>query len=314
MISIIPYTPDDSKCWDDVVTRSRNGIFQHYRAYMDYHSDRFTDCSIMAADSHGRIIAVLPANAEGTTVFSHHGLSFGGWLMTPDADMNRMMEVWQAMEEYYREKGFKEIIYRPSPYVYHRYPAEEDIYAIFRANGRLDSCQVSTVIDLNTPLPYNSNARRGENSAMASGIVVSLDDDWSGFWALLNECLAERHDAKPVHTLDEINLLRSRFPRNIELYTARSTDGKLVGGVVMYITDVNAHCQYIATNADGREAKVLPLLFSHIIAVCAKRGIRYFDFGTSNLDGGKYLNEGLVRQKCGFGGRAVVYNSYKIEL
>ena len=40
---------------------------------------------------------------------------------------------------------------------------------------------------------------------------------------------------------------------------------------------------------------------------------KYFDFGISTEDNGKYLNEGLISQKEGFGGRAVCYDTYELE-
>jgi hypothetical protein len=36
------------------------------------------------------------------------------------------------------------------------------------------------------------------------------------------------------------------------------------------------------------------------------------DFGNSNEQGGKYLNENLIAQKEGFGGRGTTYKQFKI--
>ena len=47
-ISIEHYTTGHKAEWDDFVARSRNGTFLLQRGYMDYHSDRFRDCSWMA--------------------------------------------------------------------------------------------------------------------------------------------------------------------------------------------------------------------------------------------------------------------------
>jgi hypothetical protein len=38
------------------------------------------------------------------------------------------------------------------------------------------------------------------------------------------------------------------------------------------------------------------------------------DFGNSNEQGGKYLNENLIAQKEGFGGRATVYKQWRITI
>ncbi len=41
---------------------------------------------------------------------------------------------------------------------------------------------------------------------------------------------------------------------------------------------------------------------------------RYFDFGISTGQEGKYLNEGLIAQKEGFGGRVVVQQTWGMAL
>ena len=53
-------------------------------------------------------------------------------------------------------------------------------------------------------------------------------------------------------------------------------------------------------------------LFAHLITqVYATKS--YFDFGISTEQGGRYLNEGLIFQKEGFGARTVVYDAYEIN-
>ena len=43
-------------------------------------------------------------------------------------------------------------------------------------------------------------------------------------------------------------------------------------------------------------------------------GKEYFDFGISVEDGGRYLNSGLIAYKERLGGRAIVYDTYTIDL
>ena len=74
-----------------------------------------------------------------------------------------------------------------------------------------------------------------------------------------------------------------------------------------------AHVQYIASTDEGKELGAVDLLFLYLINNKFKN-IRYFDLGTSVEQGGKYLNEGLLFQKEGFGGRAVVYDTYEMEI
>ena len=56
MISICRYTQDKHTQWDDFVKVSKNGTFLFLRAYMDYHSDRFQDHSLMFYNEKNRLI------------------------------------------------------------------------------------------------------------------------------------------------------------------------------------------------------------------------------------------------------------------
>lgn len=313
MITIEKYTPQCKQAWDDAVRNSRNGTFMHLRDYMDYHSDRFDDCSLLARNGDN-VVAVLPACRQGSTLYSHRGLTYGSWLVPlRHFDVTTMMEVWDASVQFLQELGIVEIVYKPVPHIYHRYPCEEDLYALFRAGGVLAESNISSTIDLAEPLPFDRGNKRNVNLALRSGVVVAQSSDWQGYWQVLDALLMEKYDRHPVHSLDEILLLHSRFPENIRLYTA--THGcELLAGVVMYYCGSEvAHCQYIASTERGRELKALTLLFDHLINEASQEGYRYFDFGISTENGGLYLNQGLVRQKCRMGGRGIVYQVFKIK-
>ena len=84
--------------------------------------------------------------------------------------------------------------------------------------------------------------------------------------------------------------------------------------MVLYLSMPVAHCQYIGATPLGKESKALTLLFEHLINEYQRLGFRYFDFGISNEDHGRYLNEGLVRQKSRLGGRGIAYNIFELSL
>lgn len=313
MIEIVKYNALMSSQWDEFVGNSRNGTFLHQRGYMDYHSDRFTDCSLVALHE-GKVCALLPANIDGDTLWSHRGLTYGGWLLPfKHFDTTVMVKVMDTAVEWMRANGIKRLVYKAVPHIYHRYPCEEDLYAMFRHHASLTEANISTTIDLTCPLPLDRGNKSGANAARKTGIEACASDDWSGYWQLLSSLLDERYDTRPVHTLDEILLLHSRFPENIRLYTA-TLDGELLAGVVMYLSSPVAHCQYIGASPRGKDSKALTLLFEYLIQESTRMGYRYFDFGISNEDHGRYLNEGLVRQKCRLGGRGIVYNTLEITL
>ena len=129
---------------------------------------------------------------------------------------------------------------------------------------------------------------------------------------MLSKILAKYHDAKPVHTAEELRLLADRFPENIKMYTA-CQDERIIAGVVMYLTPKVAHAQYIANSDEGRQCGALDAVMDYLINECYSAK-EYFDFGISNENEGRFLNEGLISQKQEFGGRAIAYDFYELKV
>ena len=193
--------------WDEIVRNSRNGTFLHERGYMDYHSDRFTDCSLVALRD-GKMCGLLPANIDGDTLWSHRGLTYGGWIVPlKHFDTTVMVEVMDAAIAWMQGNGLKRLVYKAVPHIYHRYPCEEDLYALFRHGSSLIETNISTTIDLTCPLPLDRGNKSGSNAARKAGIKTGQSDDWEGYWDLLSSLLGERYGTRPVHTLEEIKLL-----------------------------------------------------------------------------------------------------------
>lgn len=311
------YTPDRAREWDRLVEESRNGTFLHKRPYMDYHSDRFEDHSLMAF-KNGRLAGLLPANVtsgdgRGMTLHSHQGLTYGGWI-TPARhfDGNDMMALWRAWLEFCAREGIGEIDYKPVPHVFTRFPAQEDEYMLFRSGATLTESNLSTAIDLRGEHGFNTLQRRHLRKALSLSPDITETRNPEPFWRMLDECLRERHDATPVHSCAELRLLMERFPHNIRLHQVE-LDGRLCAGVCVYDTGVTAHAQYIATTPEGRAHNMLTPLFHHLIEE-VYAGRRYFDFGISNEDHGRLLNAGLLRQKCALGGSGVVFTRWGLDV
>ena len=298
--------------WDDFVIKSKNGIFLFKRDYMDYHSDRFTDFSLMIYRKE-RLFALLPANRDNDCFFSHQGLTFGGIILNSKAMVADVVDIFELINQFLKENGIKTVVYKTIPHIYTKLPSEEDKYALFRTtNARLLACNISSVIFQGNKLKFIESRKSGIRKAIKNNIEIVLSDDFASFWDVLNSNLESRYGAKPVHSLEEILLLKRRFPDNIKLYTALK-EGKVVGGTVLYITDNVVHTQYISANEDGKEYGALDCLFDYIINT-EYANFPIFDFGTSNEDNGHILNESLIFQKQGFGGRGVVYEIFHYTL
>ena len=124
--------------------------------------------------------------------------------------------------------------------------------------------------------------------------------------------LESNHEAEPVHSLEEIERLANLFPKNIKLFLAKKED-VVISGALMYENANIVHTQHLANSETGRESGALDLLIDYLIKEVYKNK-KYFDFGISNEDAGRYLNTGLIAQKEGFGARAVVHDFYELEI
>lgn len=314
MISIVKYEPCMRGRWDEFVDSSRNGTFMLRRGYVEYHSDRFDDFSLVAVDGKGRWVGAMAANVADGTLYSHQGLTYGGWVLPANgADGAAMVEIFEETLRYLRGCGINRWIYKAIPDIYHKSPSQEDEYALFRSRATLKEVNLSSAVDLRSPICFNENSRRNAKKAEKAGLTVKECADYESYWAILSQVLAEKHGAKPVHSLAEIEILRCRFPHNIRLFAVFDDDWEMVAGTVIYETDTAAHAQYIASSEAGRSQGALALLFKELITrVYADK--RYFDFGISNEESGRILNAGLLAQKFGFGGRGLAYKIYEMRL
>lgn len=306
------YRREDKELWNSFVSKARNATFLFDRNYMDYHADRFDDNSFMFYHK-GKLKAVLPANVAGDTLYSHQGLTYGGLLLDKKATVEDVLECFDSLNSWLRENGISKVVYKALPWIYQQYPSEEDLYALtWKCKAQLISRDISSSIVIDNKLKFTESRKSGIRKALSLNIEVGESNDVDGFWHVLEDNLGNRYNAKPVHTSSEMKLLMSRFPNNIKLYVAKM-HGEIVGGTLIYVTPQVVHTQYISASVEGKKHGALDLLFDYIINK-VYANCRYFDFGKSTEQGGAYLNEPLIFQKEGFGGRGVCYDWYQWEL
>lgn len=328
-MTIVPYSINYKTAWDGFVRQSKNGTFLLLRDFMDYHADRFFDCSLLIYEgevqnselhSGQKLKALFPANwvESERTVYTHQGLTYGGIIMSPEITQSEVLAIMQQVLQYYRDMlQAVRLIYKPIPYIYSPYPSDEDLYAIFRAGGRLKARAVSTVVCLDHQLRMRNLRRRQAKKALDNNFYIDrvMENDRASlheFWSLLTDVLEQHHAVRPVHSEEEIALLMRRFPREIRMLLIKH-EQRITAGCVVFLCGQVAHVQYIAAGDEGREFGALDLLFRHLI-MDGYRDLAYLDFGISTEHGGKVLNTGLIFQKEGFGGRAVCYDTYEVSL
>ena len=310
-LSVRKYSPEQKKEWNLFVEESKNGTFLLMRDYMEYHSDRFTDYSLMVY-CENKLVALLPASIHSDEVRSHGGLTYGGFIVNRKMTAQLMLSVFETVTAYLKGEGIKRLIYKRVPYVFYNYPSDEDLYALFRYGAKLTARNISTSILLSDRIRFNERRRRNVKKAVKRNLAFRQSYDYKAYFDVLEEVLASRHGAKPVHTVSEMEYLANQFPDNIKLYASYCGD-IMLAGVIIYETPFVAHTQYIASSFDGRNCGALDFCFDKLVNEVYTEKV-YFDFGTSNEERGQYLNEGLIEQKQEFGARGVAYDEYTLNL
>ena len=298
--------------WDNFVKSSKNGHFFFYRDYMEYHSDRFQDFSLIIYNDKGNIMALLPASIDGDTVISHGGLTFGGFVCDSKMTAAKMLDVFANVKHFLKNAGVRMFIYKCMPAIYNKYPSDEALYALFRNNAELYRRDVSFSIYLPDRLGYQEQRKRAVKKGYRHQYILHESSKYEEYIALLDKILMKYHGTHPVHNVNELRLLAEKFPYNIKLYTAENK-GRIEAGTVLFLQSGVVHTQYLANSDEGRKNGALDCLLDWLITDVYKDKT-WFDFGISCEQEGRYLNEGLAAQKEGFGARAVVHDFYRIEL
>jgi len=296
--------------WNKAVAESRNGTFLFNRSYMDYHARRFDDHSLVI-EQDDQVLGLLPANRMDDTLITHGGLTFGGLVLAKKTGASDVVNMCNALYAYCSQEGIKKLIYKPVPHIYHTTPSEEDLYALHRLGSKAVRVDVSTTIKQSERLPLSKGRKHALSKAKKAGITLKKSQDYAAFWLMLIENLAQRHEVKPTHSLEEMQLLAAHFSQ-IQLYMAYLNDVP-VAGVVIYDYGQVAHTQYIGLTDIARETGALDALLEYLISdVFIDRP--YFSFGISTCNNGLYFNEGLAAQKEMFGGRTTILQWLELEI
>ena len=309
--SVQRYQESDYGNWNTFIGNAKNATFLFHRDFMEYHRNRFRDYSLIVLDGE-KWLAVLPANVVGNEVFSHQGLTYGGLVYDENLKLVSVIEIFKSILSFLNHSQIEKLQLKLIPSIYHQKPAEEINYALFLAEAQLIRRDTLAVIDLFKPYSLSKIRKRGVKKAVNNGLIIKEVDDFDDFWnEILIPNLAQKHQAKPVHTLEEITLLKALFPKRIRQFNAYE-NGIIVAGTTIFESENLAHAQYISGKEDKNELGGLDFLFFQLISEIFKNK-RFFDFGISNENQGRKLNEGLSYWKESFGASTIVHDFYEVE-
>lgn len=308
--NVIKYQPEYKQQWDDFVRTAKNATFLFYRDFMEYHSYRFEDFSLMVFKEN-KLIALIPANSTGNSLYSHQGLTYGGLVLASKVKLEQSLQIFREVLKFLNNNGVETLEIKTLPHIYPDFPSEEINYLMFLTEARFTRRDVLSVVDLKSPFKISNGRMEGVKRGKKNNLLVKEVNHFNEFWnEILIPILAEKHEAKPVHSLEEIELLHQRFPNNIRQFNVYYNN-KIVAGTTIFETNKVAHCQYIAAGNDKNQLGSLDFLHYNLIKEIFKNK-KYFDFGISNENQGRNLNQGLSFWKEGFGASSVVQDFYSV--
>lgn len=312
-INIVRYNETKKEEWNSFLKVAKNKTFLFERDFMDYHSDRFEDYSLMMYDEKQNLIAVLPANIKDNELYTHQGLTYGGLVTNVKSKLSTYVNCFYSICFFLHNKGIEFIYFKQIPSIYNKFNTDEIDYVSFLLKAQLYRRDVGISVSLeNKTTTYSGNYRREAKKAKQQGVIVKKENVFKDFWEeLLTPNLLTRFNKKPVHNLEEIVRLQSLFPNNIVQYNAY-LNNKIIAGTTLFIDEDFVHCQYISSNESGRKSGGLNFLFIYLIDEIYKNK-KVFDFGIVNEQNGRFINKGMLFWKENMGGRAIKHDFYKIE-
>ncbi|MES2810954.1 MAG: GNAT family N-acetyltransferase [Bacteroidota bacterium] len=303
----------DASCysvWNQFVSEAKNATFLFHRDFMEYHSDRFEDYSLLIYEG-GKLAALLPANKESNSIHSHQGLTYGG-LLYKEIKLAKVIEIFKTVLIFLNAEGFETLNSKEIPSIYHQKPAEELLYALFLSKATLTRRDTLAVVDLHKGVTISKGRIEGVNKGIKNHLKVVEETHFESFWnQIMIPNLELKHQAKPVHSLKEIEYLQSKFPTNIRQFNVYLGD-KIVAGTTIFESQQVAHAQYISANEEKNELGSLDFLYHHLITEIFKDKL-FLDFGISNEQQGQKLNNGLSFWKESFGASAMVQDFYEVS-
>jgi hypothetical protein len=310
---IIKYTSEYYNLWNDFVAKAKNATFLFHRDFMEYHSDRFEDYSLLIFDEKDNFIALLPANKVGNELFSHQGLTYGGLILDEKSKLSEIIHLNYNLFQYLFEAGFNKVQLKIIPPIYNSFPSDEMEYISFLLQAKLIRRDAIAILELANKIVPSRVRKRGIETGEKQQLKIVEETSFDLFWnELLLPNLAQKYQTKPIHTVEEITYLKSKFPKLIRQFNVYF-ENKIVGGVTVFVTKNVIHPQYISGNkAFNTKLGGLDFLYNHLIQNVFSND-KYFDFGISNENNGLQLNESLHYWKESFGARTIVQNFYEIE-
>ncbi|OWP84883.1 FemAB family protein [Flavobacterium davisii] len=312
MFKIIQYNSTYYTIWNAFVEESKRTTFLFHRDYMEYHKEHFEDFSLMIFDDK-RLVAILPANRIGQVVYSHQGLTYGGFYFLSKMALNKIEIIFESIFKFLKEKKIKKLILKQMPDLYLDDNQGVDSLLFNRYKCSLIKREMSLMIDYKKTVSISKSKMKHFNKINKLGLEIREESNFKPFWTqVLEPRLLNRYNTKPVHSLAEIQKLRNLFPVNIIQYSVYFQN-EIMAGITLFVSKKGIKSQYGATTTLGEKYRALDFLFIKLIQKY-ENSFQFFDMGTVSDDSSLGYNVGLLKQKIELGCLIYNFDIYEIEI
>ncbi len=320
------YDKEKEEIWDSFIENEAvNATFLQSRRFLNYHPNgRFVDCSLMIYNSKGQLIALCPAcreiNENGEKCFfSHRGSSFGGIITNrKNYTVMKYVALIERIEEYLSENGFSLIHYKATSALFCDGAIETELYSFFY-KGYEAIEELSLYVDFSTYKEdifknLSQGKRTDVNNCIKRGMYfakIITDTELEAFYKLLCRNL-EKYNTKPVHTLEELKILRDVvLKEKCEFWGIYLDDKLIAGGMLFLFSDKVAHTQYLCADMEYNKLSPMSFIYYSFLRSLKERGFETVSWGTVTENAGKYLNAGLLKSKEAYGSEYSINWSFR---
>jgi hypothetical protein len=271
------------------------------------------------------LVSCLPGHEVNGTLYSHLGLTYGALLTlnTPSeasdksaqilkVDVDLYPNLLKELISYLKHKDFHKLELKlPPPFFDPHFEQHYENLLEWDFKTLEESLDLVVIFDQEwSPSPKKT---AGYRNGRFDPLKIVVSNDLEEFWnELLIPQLQKRHNAKPTHTLEEIQLLQTRFPTQILQYYVES-EGEKIAGITLFDFGTILKVQYAAANVTGFEKNAMEFLYLEIIQEAKDQGKQFVDLGTVNNRDGS-INEGLLRFKKQLGAQVTTVIEIALDL
>ncbi len=282
------YRPEHRAEWEAFVARSNNGTMFHRLQFLDYHPPGKYRFHHLLFRKGGKLVGVMPGGLteDGQVLWSPVGASYGG-IVTEDIPFALALEIVDALLDYGRRSGLRELFLIPAPFIYSRRYSQNLEYALLYRRFDFEYHYISHAIHLKGKTTENflrffdKTARKTIRKQLREGrLRVCESDDYETFYGILLHNKA-RHGAKPTHSLEDLYRLQALVPEHLRLLMVYDGETAIAGSLLFLCTPAVVLCFYNMMLYTYQQLRPVYLLMYEIVRWAIEQGYEWVDIGVS---------------------------------